>query len=91
MFDSLSYEKFELTRGILKGLVVFVVAIGIFFSAILLDLLIIAGVSSITRSGLFGICGPYGSGPAIWLQAGLALAGIPAGIWLTIIAIRRTT
>ncbi|MEA2325269.1 MAG: hypothetical protein QOE68_228 [Thermoanaerobaculia bacterium] len=33
-------------------------------------------LSDVTKSGLFGICGPYGDDWSIWLQVGLLIIGL---------------
>jgi len=33
-------------------------------------------LAEVTKSGLFGICGPYGDDWSIWLQLGLVVVGL---------------
>ena len=36
----------------------------------------IGKLADVTKSGLFGICGPYGDDWSIWLQLGLIVIGL---------------
>src|SRR5262245_21202167 len=53
------------------------------------DALLIGAISRATRSGLLGICGPYGSDTAIYSMLALLAAGPIAGIWAGIATGRR--
>ncbi len=46
-------------------------------------------LSEVTKSGLFGICGPYGDDWSIWLQLGLIVIGLVGSPILAIVCGRR--
>ena len=46
-------------------------------------------LSQVTKSGLFGICGPYGDDWSIWLQLGLLALGLVGSPILAIVCGRR--
>jgi hypothetical protein len=46
-------------------------------------------LSDVTKSGLFGICGPYGDNWSIWLQLALLALGLVGSPILAIVCGRR--
>ena len=46
-------------------------------------------LAEVTKSGLFGICGPYGDDWSIWLQLGLIALGLVGSPILAIACGRR--
>jgi hypothetical protein len=46
-------------------------------------------LSDATKSGLFGICGPYGDDWSIWLQLGLIVIGLVGSPIVAIVSGRR--
>ena len=47
------------------------------------------GISTLTNSGLFGICGPYGSGVWILVSGALLLASPVVGVVAGVRTVRR--
>ena len=46
-------------------------------------------LSDVTKSGLFGICGPYGDDWSIWLQLGLVVIGLIGSPIVAVVSGRR--
>jgi len=46
-------------------------------------------LSDVTKSGLFGICGPYGDDWSIWLQLGLIVIGLVGSPIIAVVSGRR--
>lgn len=46
-------------------------------------------LSEVTKSGLFGICGPYGDEWSLWLQFGLLVIGLIGSPILAMVCGRR--
>lgn len=46
-------------------------------------------LAEVTKSGLFGVCGPYGDDWSIWLQLGLIVFGLVGAPILALVSGRR--
>ncbi len=63
---------------------------GVTFATVMgADGLAIAAISKATKSGLLGICGPYGSDDAIYSMLALLAVGLLGGVTLGVVAGRR--
>lgn len=54
----------------------------VFLLALYADLLVVGLVGKATQSGVFGICGPYGSDVALWAMLGMVVVGLLGSGWL---------
>ena len=70
-------------------LIAAVVGVAAFAAVMVTAALTIAAISKATHSGLLGICGPYGSDPAIVSMLAVLSLSLIAGTWLAIVAGRR--
>jgi hypothetical protein len=46
-------------------------------------------LADVTKSGLFGICGPYGDDWSLWLQLGLVVLGLVGAPIIALVTGRR--
>jgi hypothetical protein len=76
-------------RRALAAIVSSLAGIGIALAIVTGSFWALGKLSNVTKSGLFGICGPYGDDWSIWLQLGLLALGLVGSPILAIVCGRR--
>jgi hypothetical protein len=76
-------------RRALAGIVSALAGIAIALAIVTGSFWTLEKLAEVTKSGLFGICGPYGDDWSIWLQLGLIALGLVGSPILAIVCGRR--